>query len=62
LVDSRAIVDDLALDEISMASLILGVQELNPYFIIPRQMDVADLTVDDLYHYYSTMTEHHVDR
>ena len=59
---SRSVVADLQLDELSLVTLVLTVQDMNPYFDIPDQMDVNDLSILDLYHFYDVMWHGHIER
>ena len=53
---------DLGLDELSFASLVLAVEELNPDFRLPDQADIQELTLQDIHHFYSVMTSGHSGR
>jgi hypothetical protein len=57
---SESFLTDLHLDELSLATMLFALQDLNPYFELPDQMATSDLTVRDVYHYYRTMTRGHV--
>jgi hypothetical protein len=59
---SRSVVADVPLDELSLVTLVLTVQAMNPYFDIPDQMDVNDLSILDLYHFYDVMWQGHIER
>jgi hypothetical protein len=52
-------VSDLGLDELSLATLVLAVEELNPHFHLPDQADIHEITVPDIYHFYCVMTPNH---
>lgn len=56
------VISDLRLDEVSLVRLLLKVQELNPWFRLPDQMDIGDVGLSDVYHYYCTMDRQHVQR
>lgn len=59
---SGPVVTRLSLDELSLAQLVLAIQTLNPYFQIPDQMAIHEISLDDLYHYYWVMDDGHVER
>ncbi len=52
------LVDDLHLDSLDLLRLTIFVESLAP-IELPEQMDPADVTVGDLYHYYFTLGAHH---
>lgn len=62
-VDARPtdrLVADLSVGPLSMAAIVLTIEQLNPYFSLPDQIDVADLTIEDLHYFCCTMTEGHL--
>jgi hypothetical protein len=52
---------DVELDELSMAQLVVAIQDVNPYFDLPRQLDVADITLADLHHFCCVMSAGHAE-
>jgi hypothetical protein len=53
-------VADLGLDELSLASMLWTVETLNPYFYLNEQIDILDMTLRDLHHFYTVMSEGHM--
>lgn len=52
---------DLRLDELSLVRVLQAVLDLNPYFALPDQMDVEDVTVGDLHHFCCVMGPGHIE-
>jgi hypothetical protein len=48
---------DLQLDELALCLMHIAIEEMNPYFALPDQADVAFTTLGDVHHYYLTMDE-----
>jgi hypothetical protein len=55
------LVEDVALDELSLAQLVLAIQDVNPHFDLPGQLDVRDITMADLHHFCCVMGPGHVE-
>lgn len=55
------LVHDVELDELSMAQLVLAIQDVNPYFDLPPQLDVAEITLADLHHFCCVMSAGHAE-
>lgn len=56
-----ALVAGLGLDELSLAAVILAVERLNPWFQLPDQVDVHEVTVADLHHFACVMSPGHAE-
>jgi hypothetical protein len=56
---SGPILVDLSLDELSLAELLFVVEGLNPHFRLPEQMELEDVTMADVHHFYCVMTSGH---
>ena len=52
-------VEDLELDEFGLARVLFNVERWNPWFALPDQLDVFDLTLLDLHYFFCIMTEGH---
>jgi hypothetical protein len=52
---------EVPLDELSLAQLVLAIQDVNPYFELPRQLKVHDITVADLHHFCCVMSAGHLE-
>jgi acyl carrier protein len=48
---SSRLIDDLALDSLELIRLLLIAESLVPGFDLPEQLELADVTVGDVYHY-----------
>ena len=62
LTNCDRLVSDLQLDELSLASILWTVETLNPHFQLNEQIDIEDMTLQDLFHFYSVMSEGHRER
>jgi hypothetical protein len=62
LVPCGPLIEGLGLDELSLAAFLAAVEDLNPWFRIPDQVDGHDATVADVHHYYATLSRGHVVR
>lgn len=52
---------DVDLDELSLARLVMAIQDVNPHFDLPSQLDVRDVTLADLHHFASVMSAGHAE-
>ncbi len=52
---------DVAVDEVALFELVLLLQEINPYFRLPDQVDPLSLTIDDLLHFVRVMGAGHAE-
>jgi hypothetical protein len=55
------LVDDLELDEFGLAKVLFNVEQWNPSFSLPEQLDVLDMTLQDLHYFFCVMTAGHVE-
>lgn len=56
---SARLLADLQMNDFSLFALVTGLQEVNPYFWIPEQMELEDITFGDLYSFFRTMGPDH---
>jgi hypothetical protein len=49
----------VAADEVQLFTLVMALEELNPAFHVPEQLDLRDASLDDLFHFCSVMDEGH---
>lgn len=52
---------DVDLDELSLSRLVMAIQETNPHFDLPSQLDVRDVTLADLHHFACVMGAGHAE-
>jgi hypothetical protein len=53
------LVRDVDVDEVSLSQLVLAIQDVNPYFALPDQVEVHDVSLADLYHFCCVMDVGH---
>jgi hypothetical protein len=50
------------LDEVAWAGLLLAIEEINPFFDLPEQLGIDDVTLADLHYFCCIMTTGHQER
>jgi hypothetical protein len=58
---STRLVTDLGLDELSLAVCFAVAGDVNPWFRLPEQFDIIDVTLLDLFHLCANLSSDHME-